>query len=190
MRNLRRFGAVVLVMAFVALPAWPQAGKKKDAPLPSDKPDGSKLAAGKYAGVLKSTPNSDRMFDVEMPAPGGKKVVVEFQMAENAKVRTMLLPETFDSKGNPKKYTPKELAELKGKDRTLPGYESSVEGLAAGQTVTLTLAAVSKTPAPAGKKKEDDDAPKASVEKARQVRLVVITSAPEGSEGGGPRTKK
>jgi hypothetical protein len=185
MRNLRRFGAVVLVMAFVALPAWPQAGKKKDAPLPSDKPDGSKLAAGKYAGVLKSTPNSDRMFDVEMPAPGGKKVVVEFQMAENAKVRTMLLPETFDSKGNPKKYTPKELAELKGKDRTLPGYESSVEGLGAGQTVTLTLAA--RAPAPPGKKK--DDAEKASVEKARQVRLVVITSAPEGTDGG-PRKKK
>src|SRR5262245_40192923 len=124
MRNLRRFGAGVLVMAFVALPAWPQAGKKKDAPLPSDKPDGSKLPSNKYVGVLKSTPNSDRMFDVEMPY-GGKKVVVEFQMAEKAKVRTMLLPETFDSKGNPKKYTEKEKAELRGKDKGLPGFESS-----------------------------------------------------------------
>jgi hypothetical protein len=77
-------------------------------------------------------------------APAGYKWVyssndVDFQTTEEVKVRTTVLPEEFDEKGNPKKYTKKELDELKGKDKNLPGYESAVEKLAVGQSVVLTL---------------------------------------------------
>lgn len=109
--------------------------------------------------------------------PGGYKVTVvkqevEFQLSEKAKVRTKLLPEQFDDKGNVKKYTAQELAKLKGKDSKLPGYESSTDKLEVGQKVKLTLAAGKKPEA--GKEKDKDDEKK---DKAMQVRLVVVEAA-------------
>jgi hypothetical protein len=189
-----RILAAVLAAAVAALPgveAWAQKGKKGPMP-PSDKVDSSKLKAGKYAGVLKSAPNRDRAFTVEIPIGGGKNTLVEFQLTENAKVRTMLLPsdEAFDEKGNPKKYTAKELAELKGPDKSLPGYQSSIESLRAGQTVQLTLVTVPRAP-DAGKKKADDgDELKAFMDKSKQVKLVVIVSSPAGAEAPRPPVKK
>jgi hypothetical protein len=99
------------------------------------------------------------------------KYDVEFQTNENAKVRTMVLPEQFDDKGNPKKYTAKELAELKGKDKALGGYESALEKLEAGQSVKVVLAEMP------GKKKTDDKEKDAAVkdpEKKMQVKSIFI----------------
>ena len=73
-----------------------------------------------------------------------KKDDYDFQSIENVKVRTMNLPEQFDEKGNPKKYTDKEKAELKGKDKDLPGYEAQPDKLEAGQRVRVTLITVKK----------------------------------------------
>ena len=177
MLDTRRFGALALMASFVCLPAadaWAQKGKKKDGL--SEKVDSSKLAATKYAGVLKSSPDKDRFFDLEISVAGGKKVLVEFQLTEKAKVRTTLLPDPFDDKGNPKKYTRKELDDLKGKDKTLPGYESTLGDLRAGQTVQLTLVSV---PRPAGAKKKDDPDGLKAADKSKQVRLVVILKSPE-----------
>jgi hypothetical protein len=70
---------------------------------------------------------------------------VEFQAEENVKVRNKRLPEEFDEKGNIKHYTAAELVKLKGKDRDLPGYESSVENLQVGQVVQVTLRVHQKT---------------------------------------------
>jgi hypothetical protein len=99
------------------------------------------------------------------------KTDVEFQTKETVKVRTIDPPEQFDEKGNPKKYTQKELNELKGKDKTLPGYESALEKLEAGQTVKVHMheAAV--------KKKTDENDKDAAVkdpEKKKQVKMIVI----------------
>jgi len=69
---------------------------------------------------------------------------VEFQATELVKVRTMLLPEQFDDKGNPKKYTKEEKEALKGKDKKLPGYEASLEKLEAGQKLRVVLVSVKK----------------------------------------------
>jgi hypothetical protein len=79
---------------------------------------------------------------------------VEFQVTEDVKVRTLVLPDVFDDKGNIKKYTAKELKELKGKDSHLPGYESAVENLTPGQVVQITLAAAKKPNPAAGKDKD------------------------------------
>ncbi len=99
------------------------------------------------------------------------KYDVEFQTKENAKVRNMNLPEQFDEKGNPKKYTAKELAELKGKDKDLAGYESALEKLEAGQSIKVVL-----TEMPV-KKKTDDKEKDVAVkdpEKKMQVKTVFI----------------
>jgi hypothetical protein len=259
MRHL--FLAAGLLLGSVLLPADPaaaQGGKKKAAK--AEAIDGSLLAAGEYAGVLKNVPGSDRMFTLTLtyysyqPTPKAAKgrgvnsnilaivrtqkqvqqaqqqlgraktpqqvqqafqkmqrlqaqlqrqvrqarlalgasyaaamrayfkVVtttqdVDFQATEDVKVRTLAPPEQFDEKGKPKKYTKEELKELKGKDRLLPGFESSPEKLEAGQTVKVTLAARKKAKAAAKEKDADKDVDKAAdaeTEKKFQVKLIVI----------------
>jgi hypothetical protein len=111
---------------------------------------------------------------------------VEFQASETVQVRTMVLPEQFDDKGNVKKYTKEELAELKGKDKKAVGYESSLEKLEPGMKVRVVLA-----PAPkkkdeakqekdkAAKDKEDKDKDELNPDKKMQVKqLVILEDAP------------
>ncbi len=72
---------------------------------------------------------------------------VELQTTDEVKVRQAHPPEAFDDKGKPKKYTPKELKELRGPDPKLPGYNAEFSDLREGQIVTITL--VKKKDAPA-----------------------------------------
>jgi hypothetical protein len=131
-------------------------------------------------------------------APAGfkyekSKVTVEFQVAENAKIRTANLPETFDEKGNIKKYTAKEMADLKGKDKSLPGYESSLEKLEVGQTVKVTQSIAPKSPAkgPASSKEEMPSEDEVALEKSKQVKLIVILTEAAPAMGKGlPKKKK
>jgi len=122
-----------------------------------------------------------------------KKTLVAFQTTEKVKVRTMVLPEAFDDKGNPKTYTAKEKSELKGKgtDRSLPGYESSLEKLEVGQTVSVKLVTVpKKKPTPPKDSAKDGATEKPAddtdTEKTKQVRLIVITKEASGTA---PTTK-
>jgi hypothetical protein len=124
---------------------------------------------------------------------------VELQHVEEdrVKVRTLFLPEQFDDKGNIKKYTAAEKLALKGKDKTLPGYESSLEKLEVGQTVKVKLVAVKKKksakaddkepdePKEKAKGKKDDDG-----EKKLQVRLIVIVEEAGSPSSPGDRKKK
>jgi hypothetical protein len=169
-----------LLLAFVAvLPSMPVHAQKKDRGEPKDS---AKLNPGSYTGILRTTPGSDRIYVLAIEAPrlaaGGRgklklKLVTlrddfEMQNKESVKVRVLKLPEQFDEKGKAKKYTAKELAQLKGKDKSLPGYESAIEKLEKGQRVEVTLVPVKKK-APANKEKEDS-------EKKMQVKLIVIVN--------------
>jgi len=282
----RRFIGAGLLTAFtLALPCLTPALAQKKADPKADVIDSAKLPAGDHVGILKTTPGSDRMFNLEseqdkiVPVggknngngnrnPGGNprpprapnmnrvnqaqqqiqqaqaqlgsarnpqqaktaqasmtkaqnnyqtavlqvmaqsnaqqnftmlaairkynlslptgykvskvKSLVEFQGSETVKVRTMVLPEAFDEKGKPKKYTKDELAELKGKDTALPGYESSLEKLETGQKLRVVLAARKK---PAAKPKDKDADPdveekdpkdKDETEKKMQVKMILI----------------
>jgi hypothetical protein len=118
-------------------------------------------------------------------APAGykydtKKQTIEFQAAETVKVRTMVLPEQFDEKGLLKKYTKKELDELKGKDKSAPGYESSLEKLEVGQKVRVVLAPAAKKPAPKDKDKDKDEEVN-DADKRMQVKLIVILEESTGA---------
>ena len=50
-----------------------------------------------------------------------------FDIEEKSTVRKLFLPTEYDDTGNLKKYTDKEKAELRGTDKTKPGYKSSVD---------------------------------------------------------------
>jgi hypothetical protein len=130
------------------------------------------------------------------------KKTVEFQAMEDVKVRTMVLPEQFDDKGKPKKPTKEELAELKGKDKTLPGYESALEKLEAGQKLRVHLAEKKKSTDSAkdkdNAKEKDPDLDKEKAkdkekekdkdgEKKKQVRMIVIL---EETAANAPKGKK
>jgi hypothetical protein len=105
---------------------------------------------------------------------------VNFQADANVKVRIKNLPEQFDEKGNIKKYTREELSALKGKDKELIGYESSVESLQPGQVVLVSLRSHKKphsaTVATSVSKKDkaDDKGADSSTEHKMQVTMIVI----------------
>jgi hypothetical protein len=57
---------------------------------------------------------------------------------DDVKVRTKNPPVAYDDKGNKKKYTAKELKELKG-DSKLPGYSAEFNDLKQNQVVEVSL---------------------------------------------------
>lgn len=134
----------------------------------------------------------------------------EFQADANVKVRIKDLPDQFDEKGNVKKYTRAELQELKGKDKNLMGYESSLEALKPGQTVLVALRTHKKpkpttlTTGTAKKEKEGDKEPEkkekveekeddAAVNHKMQVTVIVIVkdgNAPPSSSANPKKNKK
>jgi hypothetical protein len=97
---------------------------------------------------------------------------IDFHTADDVKVRIMSPPVQFDDKGNPKQYTKEELDALKGKDKDLPGYESTIDSLKVGDTVQVTL----KPPKSEKKDGDKDSDPKkdAEAQKSNEVTLIVI----------------
>jgi hypothetical protein len=177
----------------------PQDAKKAQADLNKAQGELNKAQGDYQTAVIQVMVQANAQQNVMMVAairkygigvPTGYKItkvksLVEFQASESVKVRTMVLPEEFDEKGKPKKYTKDELATLKGKDKNLPGYESSLDKLETGQKLRVVLAAVRKKPV--AKAKEADKDPDKDVEdkdpkdkdmteKKMQVKLILILS--------------
>lgn len=63
---------------------------------------------------------------------------VEWAAADEFKVRMKNPPPLFDDKGRPKRYSSKELRELKGNDK-MPGFAGEFSDLKSGQVVEVTL---------------------------------------------------
>jgi hypothetical protein len=80
---------------------------------------------------------------------------LELQPTDNVRVRSMQPPLAYDDKGNPRKYTARELQDLKG-EHNLPGYMSEWGQLRAGQIATVTVYARKKDTAPAAAPKGKD----------------------------------
>jgi hypothetical protein len=105
---------------------------------------------------------------------------VNFHASENLKVRIKDLPKQFDEKGKIKRYSQKELSERKGKDKSLPGFESSPEALRVGQVVQVTLRPIKKPKAALADRVEEKGKAKGKVkekdpsERKLQVSLIVI----------------
>jgi len=129
---------------------------------------------------------------------------VTFHSTPDLKVRTANLPEVFDEKGNVKKYTKEELDALKGKDKNLPGYESSADKLQVGQTARATLI-TNKPPRKddkkAADKKDDADKPADGGDKKNDPKppdppktvvsvLLIVADAPSTDNKDRPKKNK
>jgi hypothetical protein len=114
-----------------------------------------------------------------------RNIDIELQPTDDMKVRTFQLPPDFDEKGRPKKYSAKELKELKGPDPKLPGYTADFDSLKADQIVKVFLArkkgakASPRPQAPRKKGKEDNaDAADAKADNRPEVTMVLILAEP------------
>jgi hypothetical protein len=109
---------------------------------------------------------------------------VELELADEVKVRSSRPTEVFDDKGRVKRYTARELRELKGNDK-LPGYAADLADLQPGQTVMVKLARrqtpkppeTTENPKPSASRSRRRPEPAASPEKPL-VTVILIVSNP------------
>ena len=86
------------------------------------------FVVGEMTEVNESEPNNDV----------GQAQKIELNTTEEVKVRRLTPPDQFDEKGRVKRYTAKELKELKGKDKE-PGFPAEFADLVSEQYITVTL---------------------------------------------------
>ncbi|MBI1832980.1 MAG: hypothetical protein HYR84_16190 [Planctomycetes bacterium] len=96
----------------------------------------------------------------------------DLEVEEKVVYRKLILPFEYDDTGNPKTYTDKEKAELRGDDKTKPGYKAKLEEFAPGQEVKLYLTAPKKVEKD---KDADKDNPMPPEVLRPTVNMVVMT---------------
>lgn len=111
--------------------------QKPDARKAREKPAEKWIKAGAVAGKVVTVNEAKKSLRIELTV-GKKKVPVEWQSIDDVNVRRPKPPAAFDDKGNPKRYTRKELRELKG-DPKLPGFPAEFSDLKPGQYVQVVL---------------------------------------------------
>jgi len=100
-----------------------------------------------------------------------KDVNVEFTQGADMKVR-ILHPTLYDDKGKPRKPTKKELDDMKGADKKLPGYTADAADIKQDMIVTVYIE--KKKPMKTPKGKEDKDLADTKVE----ALMIVIVADP------------
>ena len=99
---------------------------------------------------------------------------VEWQATDDVKVRAANPPAQFDDKGRVKRYTAKELKELKGNDK-LPGYPAEFSDLRQDQIVQVTLVKKKDAPRTPIKKGKDVD-PELLADSLPHMSMIVIVA--------------
>ncbi|MSQ96184.1 MAG: hypothetical protein EXR98_16750 [Gemmataceae bacterium] len=108
----------------------------------------------------------------------------EFEMEMKAAVKKMYLPFEFDDTGNPKKYTDKEKADLRGDDKSNPPrYMAKMDEATPGTEAKLFLTPPKKVEKP----KEEDGV--GNIERAT-INLLLLTKEGTMSAGEAPKRKK
>jgi len=109
------------------------------------------IPAGQVVAVLKEVRESDKSVVLSIQtqnsyySPQARRVVpakmedIELLLKDDVKIRQANPPEAFDDKGRPKKYSIKELKELKGDDLKTPGYPADFSDLINQSIVNVTL---------------------------------------------------
>ncbi|MGH7170150.1 MAG: hypothetical protein ACRELF_01360 [Gemmataceae bacterium] len=169
------FALVGLLLSLSALGAQDKdkkAAPKKDADKAKAKPAEKMIKVGTF-GPLKVTRVDEAKKSLRIEYTNGKKKEwVDWHSIDDVKVRMVQPPPAFDDKGNPKRYTRKELRELKG-DPKLPGYPAEFSDLKPGQYVQVTLVrkrGVRRRPKDAAVDPTDEYYP--------HMSLIVIAAAP------------
>ncbi len=198
---LRFSFAVLLLMCLTFSSSFGQDKDKKaeDKNAKSD-PKEKWIPAGQVVAVLKEVRESDKSVVLSIQtqnsyySPQAKRVVpakmedIELLLKDDVKIRQFNPPEAFDDKGRPKKYSTKELKELKGDDLKTPGYPADFSDLISQSIVNVTLMQKPQKPVRGGNsglvgvagKKEDP-------ELAREMRpkiasIVIMGRMPENNK--------
>ncbi|MCY2942648.1 MAG: hypothetical protein NTV50_13410 [Planctomycetota bacterium] len=106
------------------------------------------IPVGQVVAILKEVRESDKSVVISIQtqgySPQAKRFVAKMEshtlfLKDDVKIRLLNPPDAFDDKGRAKKYTPKELKELKGDDLKTPGYPADFSDLKNDSIVNLTL---------------------------------------------------
>jgi hypothetical protein len=133
---LRQLGFLAMGLVLVSTLAA-QDKDKKDASGQKDQKDQKEklITVGELAGKITHIDAMEKSLQVQVNNRQNMKVMT----VDEVKVRTKNPPVAYDDKGNKKKYTQKELQELRGSDKKLPGYTAGFEDLKTNQYVQVTL---------------------------------------------------
>jgi hypothetical protein len=126
---LRHFGLMLLSVALLVPTVLAQDKDKKGTPEQKEK----LIKLYDIRGKVTNIDANEKSFHLQV---GRQDVKV--MSTDDVKVRTKNPPVAYDDKGNKKKYTPKELKELKG-DSKLPGYSAEFSDLKQNQIVEVSL---------------------------------------------------
>ena len=148
-----RFGFAVLLLLCMTFSSSFGQDKDKKADDKNAKADPKEkwIPAGQVVAVIKEVRESDKSVVLSIQtqnsyySPQARRVVpakmedIELLLKDDVKIRQANPPEAFDDKGRPKKYTVKELKELKGDDLKTPGYPADFSDLINQSIVNVTL---------------------------------------------------
>jgi hypothetical protein len=148
-----RFGFAVLLLMCLTLSSSFGQDKDKKAEDKNAKADPKEkwIPAGQVVAVLKEVRESDKSVVLSIQTRGSyynpkqKSLVpakmedIELLLKDDVKIRQANPPEAIDDKGRPKKYSIKELKELKGDDLKTPGYPADFSDLINQSIVNVTL---------------------------------------------------
>jgi len=148
-----RFVFTVLLLLCLTLSSSFGQDKDKKAEDKNAKADPKEkwIPAGQVVAVLKEVRESDKSVVLSIQtqnsyySPQARRVVpakmedIELLLKDDVKIRQANPPEAFDDKGRPKKYSIKELKELKGDDLKTPGYPADFSDLINQSIVNVTL---------------------------------------------------
>ena len=152
MAILRFVFTVLLLLCLTLSSSFGQdKDKKADEKNAKSDPKEKWIPAGQVVAVLKEVRESDKSVVLSIQTRGSyynpkqKSLVpakmedIELLLKDDVKIRQFNPPEAFDDKGRPKKYTIKELKELKGDDLKTPGYPADFSDLINQSIVNVTL---------------------------------------------------
>ena len=160
--------------------------KKKVTNSKKEKPEVPKnpyVKINTIAGKVSKYDEASNCLTMKVPMPyfNGKKyeskeVDLKAILTDDVKIRVLNPPPKFDDKGRPKKYTAKELIELKGEDKRALGYPGDTEELQPNALVKVELVRTKEDYAKLKRNKKDDPASELA-----STNLIIVISPPPPS---------
>jgi hypothetical protein len=113
----------------------------------------------------------------QMTSVKQEKHSLDVETSDDVVVRSASPPPKFDDKGNVKKYTAKELKDLRG-DTKLPGYPRDFDDLRPDQVVELRLVKPKDQPKPKVTNKDADKDALAETSKPVATMIIIVAEPP------------
>jgi hypothetical protein len=194
MRQIPRIAAFFLALGIV-LPVLAADEKKPDAKKDLDKTANAAkwVKQGEIVGKIVAVYEGKKALRLQVQEPtlnAQLQVTMqakdyELQTTEDLKVRLSRPPAQFDDKGKVKKYTAKELREMRGPDHKLPGYTGEFSDLQTEQVVQVTLVRPKgeKPVRPVAKPKKKDSDADWGKNDLPLVSMIVVVADPTANTG-------